>query len=80
MKPATAKKSAEPVSIPMAALVGFMAGVLFATVRHFSHNHAGYTPTALVEHFVPYLIATVTVSALVFALAATILNRLMRKQ
>jgi hypothetical protein len=64
----------------MAALVGFMAGTLFATVRHFSHDHTGYTPSALVEHFVPNLFATVTVCALVFAFAATILNRLIRRR
>jgi hypothetical protein len=82
MNPSIAKRSAsaEPWSIPMAALLGFMAGIFLAIVRHFSHDHAGHTPAALVEHFVPHLIATVTVCALLFALAAAIHNRLMRKR
>jgi hypothetical protein len=64
----------------MAAVLGFLTGVFVATVRHLSHGHAGYTSDALVEHFVPHLIATVSVCALLFALAATTLNRLIRKQ
>jgi hypothetical protein len=71
--------SAEPWSIPLSAALGFLAGIFVATIRHFSHDHAGYTPEALVEHFIPHLIATVTGCALLFALAATILNRLKRK-
>jgi hypothetical protein len=64
----------------MAAVLGFLTGVFVATLRHLSHEHAGYTSDALVEHFVPHLIITATVCALVFALAATTLNRLIRKQ
>ncbi len=64
----------------MAALLGFIVGVFVATFQHLSHDHHGHTPAALVEHFVPYLIVTVTACALLFALAATILNWLMRKQ
>jgi hypothetical protein len=64
----------------MAAVLGFLTGVFVATVRHLSHEHAVYTSDALVEHFVPHLIATVTVSALLFALAAAIYNRFMRKR
>ncbi|QRM27360.1 hypothetical protein [Microvirga sp. VF16] len=71
--------AAEPWSIPMAAVLGFLIGVFLATIRHLSHAHSGYTPDALVEHFVPQLIGTVTVCALVSALAAMILDRLMRK-
>lgn len=66
--------SAGPWSIPLAAILGFMTGILLATIRHFSHDHLGYTPDALVEHFVPHLIATVTVCALLFALAAAFVN------
>lgn len=63
----------------MAAVLGFMTGIVVATIRHFSHDHAGYTPDALVAHFIPHLIATVAACALVSALASTILNRLKRK-
>jgi hypothetical protein len=72
--------SGEPWSIPIAAVPSFMMGISLATLRHFSHDHPGFTPTALVEHFVPYLIATVSVWALLFALAAAFVNRLMRKR
>ena len=64
----------------MAAVLGFMTGIFVATIHHFSHDHAGYTPAALAEHFVPRLIATVSACALLFALAATILNRLTQKR
>jgi hypothetical protein len=64
----------------MAAFVGFMAGIFLATVRHFSHDHLGYTPDGLVAHFVPHLVATVSICAFLFALAAMILNRLMQKR
>jgi hypothetical protein len=64
----------------MAAVLRFLTGVFVATVRHLSHEHAGYTSDALVEHFVPHLITTATVCALVFALSATTLNQLIRKQ
>jgi uncharacterized membrane protein len=64
----------------MAAVLGFLTGVFVATVRHLSHDHAERTPAALVEHFVPRLIATVSACALLFALAATILNRLTQKR
>ena len=64
----------------MAAVLGFMTGIFVATIYHLSHDHAGYTPAALGEHFVPRLIATVSACALLFALAAAIHNRLMRKQ
>jgi hypothetical protein len=83
MKTSLRKKpaSAEPWSIPMAAVLGFVNGVFVATIHHISHDHAGYTtPAALVEHFVPRLIATVTVCALLFALAAAIDNRLVQKR
>jgi lysylphosphatidylglycerol synthetase-like protein (DUF2156 family) len=82
MKPSIAKEhaSGEPWSIPMAALVGFMVGIFLATFRHFSHDHPGFTPTTLVEHFFPCLIATVSICALMFALAAAFHNRLMRKR
>jgi lysylphosphatidylglycerol synthetase-like protein (DUF2156 family) len=70
----------EPWSIPLAAVVGFMVGIFLATLRHFSHDHPGFTPTALVEHFVPHLIVTVTACALLFALAAAFHNRLMGKR
>jgi hypothetical protein len=82
MKSSRAKEhaSGEPWSIPTAAVVGFMAGVFVATIGHFSHDHPGFTPTALVEHFVPRLIATVSICALMFALAAAFHNRLMRKR
>jgi hypothetical protein len=73
------RASAESWSIPMATLLSFMAGGFVATFRHFSHDHHGYTSAVLVEHFVPYLIVSVTVCALLFALAATILNRLIRQ-
>ena len=64
----------------MAAVLGFMTGIFVATIHHFSHDHAGYTPAALGAHFVPRLIATVSACALLFALAATLLNRLTRKR
>jgi hypothetical protein len=64
----------------MAAVLGFLTGVFVATVRHLSHEHAGYTSDALVEHFVPHLIVTVTACALLFALAAAFHNRFMRKR
>jgi hypothetical protein len=72
--------SGEPWSIPMAAVVGFMTGIFLAIIAHFSHDHPGFTPTALVEHFVPRLIATVSVCVLLFALAATFNNRFMGKR
>jgi hypothetical protein len=82
MKTSVTKRlpSGEPWSIPLAAVVGFLTGVFVATVRHLSHEHAGYTSDALVERFVPHLITTATVCALVFALSATTLNRLIRKR
>jgi predicted dienelactone hydrolase len=64
----------------MAAVLGFMAGIFLATLSHFSHDHPGFTPTALVEHFVPRLIAAVSVCALLSALAAAFHNWLMRKR
>ena len=64
----------------MAAVLGFMTGIFVSTIRHFSHDHLGYASAALVEHFVPHLIATVTACALVFALAAAIRNRLKRQR
>ena len=64
----------------MAAVLGFVTGVFVAVIHHFSHDHAGYTPAALSEHFVPCLIATVSACALLLALAATILNRLTQKR
>jgi hypothetical protein len=64
----------------MAAVVGFMTGIFLATIRHLSHDHAGYTPDTLIEHFIPYLIGTVSACALSFALAAAILNRLKRER
>jgi hypothetical protein len=36
--------SAEPWSIPMSALLGFMTGIFLATIRHFSHDHPGSPP------------------------------------
>ena len=82
MKANNAKRpaSAEPWSIPMAAVLGFMGGIFLATLSHFSHDHPGFTPSALVEHFVPRLIVTVSVCGLMFALAAAIHNRLIRKR
>lgn len=71
---------AEPWSVPKAAVVGFLIGIFIATIRHFGHDHPGHTPDALVKHFAPHLIVTVTVRALLFALAATIFNQLMRKR
>jgi hypothetical protein len=41
-----------------------MAGIFVATIHHFSHDHPAHTPAALVEHFVPHLIATVAICAL----------------
>jgi hypothetical protein len=70
--------SAEPWSIPMSALLGFMTGIFLATIRHFSHDHPGYTPAARVEHFFPHMIAAATACALLFALVATIRNWLKR--
>jgi hypothetical protein len=64
----------------MAAVLGFLTGVFVATVHHLSHEHAGYTSDAVVEHFVPHLITTATVCALVSALAATALNRLTQRR
>jgi flagellar biosynthesis protein FliQ len=72
--------SGQPWSIPLAAVVGFVVGIFLATLRHFSHDHPDFTPTALVEHFVPHLIVTVTACALLFALAAASHNRFMRKR
>ncbi|WP_114946651.1 hypothetical protein [Microvirga calopogonii] len=64
----------------MAAVVGFMAGIVLATIHHFTHDHSGYTPDSLVAHFLPHLVATVSICAFLFALATTILNRLMQKR
>jgi hypothetical protein len=65
----------------MAAVLGFVTGVFVATIHHISHDHAGSTtPAALIEHFVPRLIATVSVCALLFALAAAFHNRFMGKR
>jgi hypothetical protein len=64
----------------MTAVLGFLTGAFVATIHHLSHDHAGYTPAALVEHFVPRLIATASACALLFALAATMLNRLTQKR
>jgi hypothetical protein len=70
----------EPLSVPMAAVLGFLTGIVLATIRHFSHDHPGYSPAALVEHFIPHLITTAFGCAVVFALATTILNRLRRNR
>jgi hypothetical protein len=82
MKTSVTKRltSGEPWSIPLAAAVGFIMGIFLANLWHFSHDHPGFTPTALVEHFVPHLIVTVTACALLFALAAAFHNRFMRKR
>jgi hypothetical protein len=82
MKTSVTKRltSGEPWSIPLAAAVGFVVGIFLANLWHFSHDHPGFTPTALVEHFVPYLIVTVTACALLFAPAAAFHNRFMRKR
>ena len=69
-----------PVESSHGRVRGIHGWHFLATVRHFSHDHLGYTPDGLVAHFVPHLVATASVCALLFALAATILNRLMRKR
>jgi hypothetical protein len=72
--------SAQPWSIPMAAVFGVVAGTFLATICHLCHDHAGYTSEALVRHFIPQLIVAVTVCAALFALDAASLERLKRKR
>jgi hypothetical protein len=70
----------EPWSVPMAAVLGFTTGIFLAMIRHFNHDHPGYTPDALVTHFVPHLVATVTVCTLLFVLVAAVVNGLAQKR
>ena len=74
------KKSASTglLELPLAATMGTVTGIFIATAWHFSHDHVGYSPDELVSHFVPYLIAATAGFAVLFAIAATVWNRLKR--
>ncbi|WP_262299986.1 hypothetical protein [Microvirga sesbaniae] len=66
----------EPWRVPVAAVLGFLTGIGLAVFRHFSHSHPGYSPDALVAHFVPHLAATVTACTVLSVLTALLHNRL----
>jgi hypothetical protein len=62
--------SAKPWSLALAAAMGIVTGVCIATIFHWSHDHSGYTPVELAEHFVPQLLTFATAFALLFVTAA----------
>jgi len=63
--------SAAPSGIPLAAAMGIVTGAFIAAIFHWSHDHSGYTPVELAEHFVPQLLTFATLFALLFVTVAT---------
>ena len=63
--------SAMSWSLLLAAAMGIVTGAFIATIFHWSHDHSGYTPVELAEHFVPQLLTFATLFALLFVTVAT---------
>jgi hypothetical protein len=65
--------SPEPSDVAIAAAIA-------ATAYHLLHNHSQYAPAELVQHFIPELAAFTVGGAILFAIAAILLNRHKRKK
>jgi Ni/Fe-hydrogenase subunit HybB-like protein len=72
--------SPEPSDVPIAIVIGSVVGVLAATAYHLLRDHPQYDSGTVLHHFIPEMAAFAAGGAILFAIAAFVLNRRRRKR